>query len=121
MAEIVGDVNELKNIGEEIKRLNVRMRQLRNRYKEVESKICSFLKEKDQPGLKYKGMAIFAEDKEYRQYKNPKIKKDDAASILKQYGISDSSKIIEEIVEAMKGPTQSKKKIKLKQIKDSTL
>ena len=55
-------VDELEEIQHEIKRNNIKIVQLRQRIKELEANIKTYLNEKGQPGLKYKGKAIIIEE-----------------------------------------------------------
>ena len=49
--------------------LNQRLKLLRQQKKNAEDAINNFLVEKEQPGVKYQGMAITVEDKKKREYK----------------------------------------------------
>ena len=117
--EIVGDINEYKEIILEIKRLSKELKRLRIRKESLENNICNFLNEKDQVGLKYKGMALISEEKAYRQYKKKTDRVNDGLSILKKYGIHNADRILEEVKEAMRGNPTQKTKIKMKKYTDS--
>ena len=65
-------IDELTLINIEIKRNNNINTKLRKRLKEIEVNITSYLKEKDQVGLKYNGKAILIENKEHRPTKKKK-------------------------------------------------
>ena len=79
---IQGKVNELNSIQNELTVLRKRSSALRQRAKQIEQEIKDYLDAKDQPGLKYKGMAIIRETKPKHKTKkavvairNPKTKK----------------------------------------------
>ena len=58
---IQAKVNELKSIQNELSILRKRSSTLRQKSKQIEQEIEDYLDAKDQPGLKYKGMAIIRE------------------------------------------------------------
>ena len=63
MSSIQGNVQELKEINVEIKRLQNETKKLKKRGQELEKFIISYLNEKEQPGLKYQNTAILIENK----------------------------------------------------------
>lgn len=111
---IQSDVNELNNILAEIKRLNKSLASLRKRKTEVETRIADFLNTKDQHGVKYRGMAIIAEDTNKVLYKSKKDRKADGIATLQKYGIHNPDSVLDEVIKAMKGEEKSTKKIKIK-------
>ena len=48
--KVIGDLRELKNISNEIKRMNLEMKVLRLKKKEIEERIIDYLHEAEQPG-----------------------------------------------------------------------
>lgn len=111
---IKADVQELKNIKEEIKSLNIRKKKLREREKMIESKISEYLKIKETPGVKFQGTAIMLEEKEARSTKKPKERDAEALVILEKNGIRNAEKVLSEILEARKGEKIVSQKIKMK-------
>ncbi len=118
MAEIVGAVKELENIEEEIKRLRKRIAVLRKRQKELTTHVSGFLEEKQQPGLKYRGVAVTVQEKGKREYKKKADKYSDGVAVLKSYGIRDSEEALDELLEAMKGAPRTEKTLKLRSYKE---
>ena len=57
-------LHELESLRTEIKRNNKRNSELRKRINQIEMHITSYLKNKEQNGVKYNGQAIVVEDKE---------------------------------------------------------
>lgn len=110
------DVNELNNILIEIKRLNKTVAELRKRKKEIEGRITSFLQSKEQPGVKYKGMAIIAEDAKKVCYKSKKDKEQSGIETLKKYGIHNPDEVLKEVMSSMRGEELEMKKLKIKKI-----
>ena len=111
------DINELNLIEEELARIRKQATQLRKQKEVIEQRVLHFLETKDQPGVKFRGKAIIADKRTSRSYKNSKKKTEDGVSILRQHGIHDADKVLEEIIEAMKGEKIEKEKLKIKKIK----
>jgi len=110
------DLNELAQINNEIKRLQGNIRTLRKRANELSESTINYLKEKDQPGVKYNGTAIIIETKSKRESKSNKDRENDALKILEEEGISNASKVLNDILEARKGNLTDIQKIKIKKL-----
>lgn len=110
------DVNELNTIMAEIKRLNKVVADLRKRKREIEGRITTFLETKEHPGVKYKGMAIIAEESKKTLYKSQKDKHKDSIETLKKYGIHNPDEVLKEILVNMKGEEMEIKKLKIKKL-----
>lgn len=116
MSTITSVVNELNNIMEELKIVRKRLRELNTRKAFLEKEIVDFCEEKEQPGLKYKGTTILAEEREKHLYKSKKDKMKDASEVLSKYDIDNPQDVLKELMEAMKGEAVEEKKIKIKKI-----
>jgi lipopolysaccharide biosynthesis regulator YciM len=116
--DIYGNIEEFQEVDKEIKRLNKKLKELRLKKKESEEKICEFLKEKNQPGFKYKNIAITMTDKLYRSRKNIAEKKEQMLEIIRNSKDPESNEVVEEILESIKGETYTKKYIKIQRIKN---
>jgi len=114
---IQGKLNELNSITFELKTLRSRSSQLRYRKKDLEEEIDDYLESKDQPGLKYKGMAIIREDVTKRKTKKKQEKIDASISVLESHGISDPAEVLEELMEARRGSPVHRKKLKFKKVR----
>ena len=110
-------VSELQNLNIELKRIKKTSSELRKKIKIVESNIMEYLKEKQQPGVKYHDTAIVIENKSKRTSKPKKDKEEDALRILEEYGIRDSKNVLEQILDARKGDEIEINKLKIKKIK----
>lgn len=117
MSEIVGLVRELQDIDNELKRLRKVCRDLRARKTRIESEILFYLEEKDQPGIKYRNLAIVTQDKTKRIYTKKVDKLTVGEEILEKYGIENPKEVLGEVLDAMKGPSEKQKKIALKKIR----
>lgn len=116
MSDIPGLILELNELTNEIHNRNKELTKLRNRKKQIEENLCKFFEEKQQPGVKYKGVAVIAEDTKTRIRKKKSDKEDDCISLLKNYNVRDAEKIYKEILEKMKGEQVSKKKLKIQPV-----
>jgi hypothetical protein len=119
-SEITSIISELKEITNEIKIRALELSKLRKRKEELEEQVVKFLDEKDQPGVKYKGVAVIAEDKIRRLPKKKSQKEEDCLSVLRHYGIGNAEKIYNELLETMKGDEIPKKAIRIKDVKDNS-
>lgn len=115
---IQGKVNELNSIQNELTAIRKRSSGLRQRAKQIEQEINDYLDAKDQPGLKYKGMVIIRETKPKHKTKKKADQKTDAIYVLKQNGIDDPERVLEEILTARKGSPTEHTKLKIKKYKN---
>lgn len=118
MSSIQGHIKELKNINTEIVNLNQRLKLLRQQKKTSEDAINNFLVEKEQPGVKYQGMAITLEEKKKREYKNKKEKTTDGKNILEKYGVDNPDQVLNELLEAMRGDVIVASAVKIRKLKE---
>jgi hypothetical protein len=115
---IQGRVNELSSIKSELTSLRKRATNLRKRSKNIEQEIEDYLESKDQPGMKYKGMAIIRENKIVNKPKHKNDQKADTISILEKHGVDSPEKVYEELIQARKGEIIEKSKLKIKTYKN---
>jgi hypothetical protein len=116
-SEIVAFVTELKELSLDIKRRSTEIAKLRKRKEELEKKITDFLIEKDQPGVKYRDVAVILEKNKYKRIPKKKAQKEeDAVNVLKHYGIGNAEKILSELIETMKGDEVPKTGLRLKNV-----
>lgn len=100
---IIGYVKELKSLDNEIKRLMIEIKALRHRKGMVESEIIDYLRENNQPGIKYNDTVILAHEKSKRSVKKKPDKIDSGVVVLKKYGVIEPDKALLELIDAMKG------------------
>ena len=117
MSSIQSYVNELKNLNIELKRVNKNAFDIRKKIKEAEKNIIEYLREKEQPGVKYQDMAIIVENKTKRANKKKKDIEEDSIRILEDCGVYDAKNVLDKILNARKGEEIENKKIKIKKIK----
>ena len=117
MSTIQTSINELTSLNTELKRLNKTAYIVRQRIKEVEKNVLEYLKEKDQPGVKYQDKAIVVENKTKSLKKPKKEIEEDSLRILEDYGISNPKEVLNEILRARKGDEIENQKLKIKTLK----
>ena len=110
-------VNELNQINAEIKHISSHLRNLRKKSKEVEENIIMYLRQKEQPGLKYNGTAIIVESKPKRATKKKVEMERDTLRVLEEHGIEDPQSVLQEIIDARRGQETEQDKIKIKKLK----
>ena len=116
--EIIACVTELKELSTEVKNRSKELSKLRKRKQELEKKIGDFLTEKDQPGVKYKDVAVILEKNKYKRMPKKKAQKEeDCVNLLKHYGIGNAEKICNEFFETMKGEEVPKNAVRLKDVR----
>lgn len=108
--------NQLKSLQAESKRLNLLSRKVRSEIIETKKAIAEYLRQKDQPGVKYQGEAIILENKPKRVYKPKKNKDEDAIRILEKYGISNAKEALEEILDSRRGEEIEVEEVKIKRL-----
>lgn len=113
---IKADVQELKQLNVEIKRRAAELSKLRKRAAVVEERIAVFLDSQQLPGAKYQNTSIVLEKRERRKQKPKKISEADAIEVLRSRGISNPQAVLDEILEARRGESTERRKIKIKDI-----
>ena len=111
--EILGDINELQSLTQELKRLKDQSRSIRQRKLEIEKRILTYLESSDQPGLKYKNIILLAESKETFKRTRIKDKITKGAEFLEQYGIGNSKEIVTKLFENLKGSPIPRSQLRL--------
>lgn len=117
MAEIVSTVQEIDVLEKEIKTMRIGISKLVKRKKELETAIISFLDHKDQPGLKYKDIAIISEEKDRHKRMKKSDRQDKGVNILRKYGVSNPEEVLKDLTANLKGDAVSYKTVKIKKIK----
>lgn len=116
MESVIGDVNELKELNLEITRLSKELKQLRVNRTEVEDRIIDFLRRTDQPGVKYKNIAVVQQERKFHKRPGKKEKFLVGATVLKGYGIDNPDEVLSKLLDAMRGSQYVKNKLRLKEI-----
>lgn len=117
MSSIQGLVNELQSIRNELKTLRTRGVILRKKCKGIENDIDQYLTGKNQPGIKYKGLAIIRETKTSNKLKKKSDQTSDLIKLAEEYGIKDTGRFIDDINNTRKGSPEERTKLKFKKYK----
>lgn len=118
MSGIKSNFNELNQINTEIKRISEVLRRLRARAKEVEQNILQYLESKEQEGVKYDGTVVLVESKTKRVSKKKKEVEEDSINVLREHGIENPERVLQEILEARRGEAVQNQKLKIKKLKN---
>jgi len=114
---IVESVNELEQLSQEIKLVSKQLRALRLRSKKVSADIQTFLREKEQPGVKYQGKAYILEERSKNLYKKKDEIQSDSLEVLRQAGIDNPEGVLDRLLKARKGEETKAFKVKIKKVK----
>jgi hypothetical protein len=118
MSSITASVSELNNIHSELKRLRIQTRTLNSRKKIIEKEIADFLESRDQPGIKYQGIAIIAEEKEKHKMKGKKQREEDVKNYLRGLGVDDEAEAYKGLLHSMRGSPEHAVKLKIQRLKN---
>lgn len=110
-------LEELDAIKNELKALTLRRKKLNTRKQQIEDYVKEFLREKDQPGVKHNGVAYRLNENPKRQAKKKHEQHSQSIDVLKKYGVQDSEKLLEELIEARRGYLIPSDKLEIKPIK----
>jgi hypothetical protein len=107
-------MKDLRNIEQELKRLNSQVKIYRDQKKDIETQISKYLEEKDQPGLKYQDLLVLTGESKRRTRKKKEERELDLMSILESKGIRNARETVNEIMETMKGKQVIRPVLKIK-------
>jgi hypothetical protein len=110
-------VNESEVLKVEIKTRASQLKGLRRRLKEVEGRIVDYLDEKEQPGVKYEGKAVYIEEKERRKPKKQRDRVEDSLGVLRKHGIDNPEEVLSELNNARRGSPEPLRKLKFGKLK----
>lgn len=111
--ELVPVLNELNDIGIEIKNRNEKLKALRIRKRDLETTIQNYLDKVDKTAIKYKGVVYSYEAKKRIVRKKESEKKDDAISKLISKGLStrEATELYRLVKDSAKGREEISKKL----------
>lgn len=115
---VKGYVEEIKSIDVELKQLRKKTKELNQRKKDLELKIIDYLKEKGQPGVKYNGVAIVLHDKNKTKPKKAKEKREEVLALLESHGLDNAEDITDELFASIKGEQTTYSGLKIQTLKD---
>jgi hypothetical protein len=112
---IQADIKELTEINREIGRLSKELSKLRKHAKQKEQNIISYLKEKDQHGVKFEGNALILDTQPKNIAKPKKTKEESYIKVLEEFGLENPKSVLDELMKAGKDEKQVTK-LKIKKI-----
>lgn len=115
--KIKADVQELTKINQEIKRLAIQMKQLRERKKKIEKDILAYMEQTGNHGLvtiRAKDVEITTAEKKTRQRLSKEEKENTAIQLLQQSGVSNPKKTYRDLQEMLKGKEEIHATLKVK-------
>lgn len=110
-------IDELDSVKAEISRNNLRNKILRQRKKVLEEHISTYLRSKNQSGVKYKGRSIILETKEKRLSKRKDVKERDVVTLLRELGVDNPHEAYVRLQDIQKGEPIEQHHLKIKKIK----
>ena len=119
-AKLEEEFQEFNEIEQEIKAHNADLRRLRARKKVLHESITKYLQESKQPGFICGSSIVFVNDKPKRLRKKKVEKETSALEFLKSKGISMDTKMLNELLESMRGEKVSGTELKVKSMQGKT-
>ena len=114
--KIKTEINELKEIDKEIKRLNEAIRPLRQRKKQLEANILQYMnsnKGKELTTIKVNDLEITAVEKTKHERMNKSEKESTAIQYLQQSGVPNPRKAYNDLQQMLKGAETTTKSLKV--------
>ena len=99
----VSDINQLKTINKEIKRVSDILKDLRSKKGVLEQKIITYLNKTNKSGAKTQNLIVLSKEKISRPTKSKTQKEQDIVKLLENNGIKNASETYKEIINTMKG------------------
>ncbi len=116
-SQIVSELNQLKEIDKELKRLSGLSRELKKKKVMIEERVLTYLQKTKRDGVKTQDIMVLAKEKVSRPTKPKETKEQDVQAVLQKVGVRNIEQAYQEILEAMKGEEQRKHSLVLKQQK----
>jgi hypothetical protein len=100
---ISSDIQTLNQLNAEIKRTRVILKNLREQAKNTEANIITYLKSKEQNGVKYQGKAIVLENRPKSTIRKKSEQELDSIDILESHGVNDPRRVLKELYGVKRG------------------
>jgi hypothetical protein len=113
-SQIVSELNQLKEIDKELKRLSGLSRELKKKKTIIEGRVLAYLQKTKRDGVKTQDIVVLAKEKISRPTKPKEIKEQDVQAVLHRAGVQNTEQAYQEILEAMKGEELKKQALVLK-------
>jgi hypothetical protein len=106
-------MSELDSLNKELTRLNKQLRDVRKQKEDIVNKVIEYLEKSGKSGIRYNGVVVSLQKDIKRDRKKMGEKKMDCKGVLEKYGIRNSDKMVEEIIESQKGAVANVSKLKI--------
>lgn len=110
---IKDQVIEFHKLDQEILLLQKEIKKLRERKNKLGTRIQEYLHENDLPGIRYKNVNIIPKTRKQRKPLNKQTKQKVANQYLERFGVSLSTKQLEELLETMRGEARETNELKI--------
>ena len=112
-AKVKSDINELKKITAEISKLNELAKPLRQRKKELEAALLTYMNT-SKKNIELPDVEVVSIEKSAREKLDKDEKEYSAVQLLEQSGIQNAKKVYYDLQEVLKGKETTTRKLKLK-------
>ena len=119
-SQIVSELNQLRNINKEIKRIGVVLKELRDKKAVIEERVLKYLEKTKRTGAKTLDIEVEAKEKVKRPSKSKTEKQQDVSEVLRKVGIRDTESTYAAILDAMKGEETVKPTLVIKEKKEGS-
>lgn len=113
MSLVQAQIQELQSVEHEIKHLSSRLKALRDRKKDLEAEITTYIQQNDLPGVRYQGKAILVKPQTKFEMKPKKDQEESVREVLRKYHVEDESAFLEELKMAKRAGEVTQTKIKV--------
>jgi len=111
-SQIAADVQELKELDTELKRLRKDVARIRSLKESCEQRILEYIETNDQPGVRFKDITIVAESRTTRRPTKKSERLERGQQFLQRYGVHNSERALEELMEEMRGEPEPVSKLR---------
>lgn len=119
-SQIASELNQLRNVNKEIKRVSGILKELREKKTTIEERVLNYLQKTNRTGAKTLDMVVETKERVKRPTKSKEEKHQDVTEVLRSAGIRDAENTYQAIVEAMKGEETRKQALVIKEKKDAS-
>lgn len=110
---IQGQIQELKSIDSELKKIRERGKVLRARKQKLQNEVYTYIKSKNIPGVKFQGEEILIKEKIKYKRNTKQDLEENYKNIFSKYEIRNPETFLEELAQAKKGEYDVVNEIKI--------
>lgn len=113
-AAVQSDLKELKTVCERLKKVNAEAKELRNRKKELDTKIRVYIIKEGLPGIRYDNLVLTKVEKTQKKSLKKKEKYEAVEEFLNDLGVKNPKEQVKELFEnVMKSEEEETVKLKI--------